>query len=208
MKLFYAPGACSIGIHVLLEEIGAPFDTQRINIREGEQFADGYVAINPKSKVPSLLRDDGSLLTEFPSIAFWLARTNPEKGLLGDSLEEQTRALEIVDFVVSTIHMQGFSRIFRASKFTPRAEDEAWVQERGKDIARNAFKVIEKLLTGKTFALGDKFTIADAALFYVLFWACDRVKLELPEHCTAYYARLKSRPSVVAVLAREQIVIT
>ncbi len=208
MKLFYAPGACSIGIHVLLEEIGAPFDTQRINIREGEQFGDSYVAINPKSKVPSLLRDDGSLLTEFPAIAFWLAQTNPEKRLLGNSLEDQTRALEMVDFAVSTIHMQGFSRIFRAAKFTPRAEDEAWVQEKGKEIAQNAFKVIDKLLTGKTFALGDRFTIADAALFYVLFWACDRVKLEMPENCVAYYARLKARPSVVAVLAREQIVIT
>lgn len=208
MKLFYAPGACSIGIHVLLAEIGAPFDTQRINIREGEQFGDSYVAINPKSKVPSLLRDDGSLLTEFPAIAFWLAQTNPEKGLLGDSLEEQTRALEIVDFAVSTIHMQGFSRIFRASKFTPRTEDEAWVQEKGKEIVQNAFQVIEKLLTGKTFALGDRFTIADAALFYVLFWAIDRVKLELPERCVAYYARLKARPSIVTVLAREQIAIT
>ncbi|CAN7601883.1 glutathione S-transferase family protein [Neorhizobium sp. LjRoot104] len=208
MKLYYAPGACSIGIHVLLEEIGAPFDTQRINIREGEQFGDSYVAINPKSKVPSLLRDDGSLLTEFPAIAFWLARTNPEKGLLGDSLENQTRALEIADFAVSTIHMQGFSRIFRASKFTPRGEDEGWVQEKGRDIVQNAFQVIDKVLTGKTFALGDRFTIADAALFYVLFWACDRVKLKLPERCVAYYARLKSRPAVMAVLAREQIVIT
>lgn len=207
MKLCYAPGACSIGIHMLLEEIGVPFDTQRINIREGEQFAESYVAISPKSKVPSLVRNDGSVLTEFPAIAFWLARTHPEKGLLGDGPEGEARALEIIDYAVSTIHMQGFSRIFRASKFTPRAEDEAWVQERGKEIVQNALKVVDGLLAGKTFALGDRFTIADAALFYVLFWACDRVKLDVPAGCGAYYARLKARPSVAAAFAREQIVI-
>jgi glutathione S-transferase len=38
MKLFYAPGACSIGIHVMLEEIGAPYEAVAVNLREGAQF--------------------------------------------------------------------------------------------------------------------------------------------------------------------------
>ena len=55
MKLYYAPGACSIGIHVLLEEIGKPYDVQRVNLQQGEQYQPGFTSINPKSKVPTLV---------------------------------------------------------------------------------------------------------------------------------------------------------
>ena len=77
MKLYYAPGACSIGIHVVLEEIGKPYDAEVVNLREGAQHKPDFTAVNPKSKVPTLKRDDGSVQTEYPAIAYWLARTNP-----------------------------------------------------------------------------------------------------------------------------------
>ena len=87
MKLYYAPGACSLGIHVLLEEIGKPFEGIRVNLREGEQYQPGFVRINPKSKVPTLISDDGSVLTEFPAIAYYLARSNPGKHLLPEDAD-------------------------------------------------------------------------------------------------------------------------
>ena len=77
MKLFYAPGACSIGIHVLLEEIGKPYEGVAVNLREGAQHKPEFTAVNPKSKVPTLVDDEGTVRTEFPAIAYWLARTNP-----------------------------------------------------------------------------------------------------------------------------------
>jgi len=113
MKLYYAPGACSIGIHVLLEEIGKPYDAEPVNLRQGEQYQPGFTAVNPKSKVPTLVRDDGSVLTEFPAIAYWLARTNPFANLLPDDIDQQARVLELLDYAVATIHMQGFLRQFR-----------------------------------------------------------------------------------------------
>jgi len=111
-KLFYAPGACSLGIHVLLEEIGKPYETVKLSLRDGDQRKPEFAAVNPKGKVPTLQRDDGSVLTEFPAIAVWLARTNPQAKLLPDDIDTQTRATEALAFVVSTIHMQGFSRLF------------------------------------------------------------------------------------------------
>ena len=60
MKLYYMPGACSIGIHVLLEEIGKPYDLQKIDGAKQEQYGPDFVKLNPKSKVPTLQRDDGS----------------------------------------------------------------------------------------------------------------------------------------------------
>jgi glutathione S-transferase len=134
MKLYYAPGACSIGIHVLLEEIGKPYEAVALNFRDAEQYKPGFTAINPKSKVPTLVRDDGSVLTEYPAIAYWLARTNPTAGLLPDDVDQQARVLELTDYAVATIHMQGFGRLFRPAAFTPNAADEETVKTRGKEV--------------------------------------------------------------------------
>jgi glutathione S-transferase len=61
MKLYYSPGACSIGIDVLLEEIGKPYKAQLVNLRDREQYKPPFTRINPKSKVPTVLRDDGMM---------------------------------------------------------------------------------------------------------------------------------------------------
>jgi glutathione S-transferase len=201
MKLFYAPGACSIGIHVLLEEIGKPYEAVAVNLREGEQYKPGFTAVNPKSKVPTLQRDDGSVLTEFPAIAYWLAKTNPYANLLPDDIDLQAQALEITDYAVSTIHMQGFARQFRSSNFTPNPADEDAVKARGKELAEKGFATLEKTLAGKEYALG-KFSIADSAVFYVEFWS-KRVGMTLPANCAAHLDRMLARPAVQRVMTQE-----
>jgi glutathione S-transferase len=201
MKLYYAPGACSIGIHVLLEEVGKPYELVPVNLREGGQFKPDFTAVNPKSKVPTLARDDGSVLTEFPAIAYWLARTNPFANLLPDDIDQQTRALELLDYAVSTVHMQGFTRQFRPAAFTPSAADEEAVKAKGKEIAEKGFANIDKALAGKDYAVG-KFSIADAAIFYVSFWA-KRVGIVLPANLAAHFERMNARPSVQRVLQQE-----
>ena len=87
MKLYYAPGACSLGIHVLLEESGAPFEPTLLNLREGAQFKPEFTSINVKSKVPTLVRDDGSVLTEFTAIAYWIAAKYPAAKLMPAGLQ-------------------------------------------------------------------------------------------------------------------------
>jgi glutathione S-transferase len=156
MKLYYTPGACSIGIHVLLEEIGKPYELEAIDLREGAQYKPEYTKVNPKSKIPALLRDDGSLQTEYPAIAYWLARTNPFSNLLPDNIDQQARALEIMDYCVATMHMQGFARLFRTSNFTPTPADEDAVKARGKEIVAMGFETLNAALEGKDYAAGPK----------------------------------------------------
>jgi len=202
MKLMYSPGACSLGIHVLLEEIGKPYQTEAVNLREGGQFKPEFTSVNPKSKVPTLVRDDGSILTEFPAIAFWLARTNPDKHLLPDDADTQARVLEALDYVVATVHMQGFSRMFRASNYTPNTADEDKVKERGKEMVEKGLSILDKALAGKDY-VGGAFSIADAALFYVEFWAAGRMQMQLPPNCAAHYKRMLARPSVQKAMQAE-----
>ncbi|MBN8873237.1 MAG: glutathione S-transferase N-terminal domain-containing protein [Rhodospirillales bacterium] len=201
MKLYYAPGACSIGIHVLLEEIGKPYDTETLNLREGAQHKPEFTAVNPKSKVPTLVLDDGKVLTEYPAIAFWLARTNPFANLLPDDIDRQAEVLSLMDYAVATIHMQGFGRLFRPSNFSPNPADEDVVKARGKELAEKGFATLDKALAGKEYAAGP-FSIADSAIFYVEFWAT-RIGVPLPPNCAAHLERMLARPAVQRVLQQE-----
>jgi len=202
VKLYYATGTCSLGIHVLLEEIGKPYELTRLNLRDQEQLKPPFTDINPKSKVPTLVRDDGSVLTEFPAIAFWLARTNAEKGLLPSDPEAEVRALEALEYIVATMHMQGFGRMFVPGNYSPNEADHDAVKARGKEIFEKGFILNDKRLEGRDYLVG-KFSVADAALFYVEFWATMVAKMRLPKNVAAHYERMKQRPSVRRALEQE-----
>jgi glutathione S-transferase len=200
MKLFYGAGSCSIGIHVLLEELGHPYDAEAINLREGDQRKPEYAARNAKMKVPLLEREDGSTLTEYGAISHYLAAGT---ALAPQGREAEARAIEALDFIVGTIHMQGFARIFRAANFTPNAADEDWVKGRGRDLVAKGFEVIAGTLGEQAYLFGD-FSYVDCALFYVEFWA-GRAGLALPAPLAAHLARMLARPAVAKVLAAEKL---
>jgi glutathione S-transferase len=201
MKLYYAPGACSIGIHVLLEELGKPYEGVAVNLREGAQYKPEFTSVNPKSKVPTVVDDAGTIRTEYPAIAYWLARTNPFANLLPDDIEAQAKVLELMDYCVATMHMQGFARIFRASNFATDAAGEEKAKARGAEIAATGFQVLDKALEGKDYAVG-KFSIADSAIFYVEFWS-KRIGMTLPANCAAHLERMLARPAVQRTLKAE-----
>ena len=203
MKLMYSPGACSIGIHVLLEEIGKPYEAQLVNLREGAQFKPEFTSVNPKSKVPTLVRDDGSVLTEYPAIAYWLARTNPDKKLLPDDVDGQARMLEALDYAVATIHMQGFSRLFRASNYTPNPADEDKVKERGKEMVEKGFAVMDKALAGKDYLAGSYSRSPTRRCSTSSSGARKRMNMKLPPNCEAHLNRMMARPAVQRVLQQE-----
>ena len=201
MKFYMTPGSCSTGIHILLEELDKVFEAYIVNLPAAEQYTPEYTAINPKSTIPTLVRDDGAPLTEFQAIAFWLARSNPKAGLLPEDLESEVLVLEAMDYIVGTIHMQGFARIFNTAQFTPDESHYDAVTTQGREIVEKGFSVIDNILGGKEYLAG-KFSIADAALFYVEFWA-DKTGLPMPAHCLAHYQRMWQRPAVNRVLREE-----
>jgi glutathione S-transferase len=202
MKLFYSPNACSMGIHLLLEEIGEPFQLEKVVFASGAQYQAPFIAINPKSKVPLLQRDDGSYLSEFPAIAFYLARAKPEAGLLPAGLEAEVRALELLDYLIATVHMRGFTRIFRPALFAPGAADEEWVKQAGRDVIVKGFDLLAPVLGEQDYILGA-FSIVDAALFFLEYWARTRAKIALPQNFEAHLDRLLARPATMRMLKAE-----
>jgi glutathione S-transferase len=202
MKFYYCPNSCALAIHIILEEIGKPYELELVNLREGAQYKPPYITLNPKARVPALQRDDGTMLTELPAIAWYLARSNPAAGLLPESIEGEARLLELIDYLVATVHMRGFTRLFRTSAFTPTTADEPAVQQTGRDIIRDGFKIISQTLGAKAYLLGD-YSIADAVLFYLGDWAERRVRMPVPENIAAHTARMRARPAVARALAAE-----
>ena len=202
MKLYHSPGACSLGIQVILEEIGKPYEAARVNIREGEQFKPEFTGVNPKSKVPTLQRDDGSVLTEYPAIALWLASANPDAKLMPQGADGLAKAMETTDYCVSTLHMQGFSRMFRPSNFAPNEADHEQVKARGEEIFSKGLNVLDKALAGKEYVTGS-YSFADSAVFYVSFWWNGRLNKELPPNVAAHYERMKARPAVQRTFEQE-----
>jgi len=83
MKLYFAPGACSLSPHIVLREAGAKFDLEQVDLREKKtKKGDDYWTINPKGQVPLLELDDGQMISEGPAIVQYVADKNPGAGII------------------------------------------------------------------------------------------------------------------------------
>jgi glutathione S-transferase len=202
MQFYMTPGSCSTGIHILLEELELVFAANIVNLPAGDHNKPKFLAINPKGTIPVLVLEDGRALTEFISIAWWLAGAHPEAGLVPGGMARQAELLGHMSYVVGTIHQQAFTRIFVPEQYTLRPEDHPGLEKQGLAMAAKAFHTIAAHLPAKGGYLFDTFSIADAALFYVEFWA-DRIDLKLPAPCRAHYETMLSRPVVQRVLMEE-----
>jgi glutathione S-transferase len=201
MEFYFARGACSLGIHVLLEEAGASYRGVAIDLRAAEQFSETFRAVNPKSKVPALVRAEGGLLTEFQTIALWIARTYPEANLLPGGFEGELRALELLDFIVGTVHMRGFTLILVPGKFVSEEAAQTELRAHGRDVVEKGLAQLSEQLADRDWLLGD-YSIADAGLFYMTMWA-DRIGLALPANIAAFRERMLARPAVRRALELE-----
>lgn len=201
MKFYMTPGSCSTGIHILLEEIGLVFEAYIVNLVKGDHLKPEYLAINPNGTIPTLVRDDGVALTDFVSIATWLAEAYPRRRLLPEDAAGKEQAFATLGFATRHIHGEGFRRVFTPERYATKEKSIEEIVAQGRDIVAKAFETVNGELEGKSYVAGS-FSIADAALFYVEFWA-DKVKIELPKNCRAHYDLMRGRPAVRQVLAEE-----
>ena len=191
MKLYLAPGACSLSEHISLHEAGLSFERVTVDLRNKRTDDGGdYNQINPKGYVPTLVFDDGQVLTENVAILDWIADHCPRLAPQGD--RAHSRLLEMLAFISSEIHKQ-FGRTFFP---TSDAEKEAAFQRIDKRLAY----IAERLKTDYLF--GPDMTVADAYLYVMLRWASAK-KRSLPEPLPALKARIEARPAGKLALQHE-----
>ena len=198
MKLYYAPGACSLAAHIVAREAGLPLGLDKVDLASHTtQGGQNYRNVNPKGYVPAIALDDGSVLTEVAAIIQYLADQGSGSGLApANGTMERYRLIEWITFISSEIH-KGFGPLWNPS--TPDS-----VKAATKEKLATRFAYLDKILAAQPFLTGSTFTIADAYLFTVGNWTNDHhVDLSPFPHLQAFQNRVASRPKVQEALEAE-----
>jgi glutathione S-transferase len=199
MKLYIAPGACSLSPHIVAQEAGQPVELILVDLAKKVIKSDGsdFKAINPKGQVPVLQTDEGDIITEGPVIVQYLGDRAPaSKVVPAAGTKERYKVQEWLNFITAELH-KNFGPIFRPT--TP----DAYKQIARENIA-GRFKFVDEKLAGKNYLMGDTFTAPDAYLYVMTRWA-KRIGIDLDEwpNLKAFSERVEARPKVQETLKAE-----
>ena len=198
MKLYYAPGACSMAPHIVANEIGIRLELVKVDIpNKKTESGDDFLKINPKGYVPALQLDDGTVLTEVGVICQYLADQKPESGLVAKAGSmERYHQMEALNFAATEVHKQ------LGALFNPKMTPELREVQMGTITRR--LDALEQMLTGKRYIMGDAYSAPDAYLYTVLNWSRP-LKLDLAKwpNIEAYMGRIGERPKVQETLKAE-----
>jgi len=209
-RLFHSPGACSLAPHIVLEELGVPYEPVRVVIAEGANSKPEYLAVNPRGRVPALWISDEAgerVLTEAMAILVYLARRHPQPALLPADPEGFVRALEWMGWLGSTMHQAGVRTVFRPERFTTDASGAPAIAAKGRESIRTGYTDIEQRLAGRDSALDGGFSVVDAYLLVFYRWGnrCGlSMRTDFPEY-TRLMDAVRARPAVKRVVEREGI---
>ena len=203
--LYYSPGACSLASHIVLEEIGAPFEAKRVTILKGEHRTPEYLALNPHGRVPTLTEGE-FVLTESPAILSYLGHRFPEAGLLDlANLERLGRTQELLNFFSSSVHV-AFAQIWRAERFSDAEAAREAVVATGRRTVESYFDELELLSQDGGWIVGNQYSIADPYLLVFYRWGA-RVGFDMSRYpnWNRHKEKMLARPAVQRALATEEI---
>jgi len=198
MKLYYSPAACSLSPHIVLREAGLPFELVLASTKT-HKLPDGtdYYTINSKGQVPLLELDSGERLTEGPAIVQYIADRVPDSKLAPPAgTMARYRLQEWLNFITSELHKT------MGNLFNPAMPEDAKPVFR--ERAADKFRWVDKQLEGRSYLMGDAFSVADAYLFTMANWTqFTGIDLSGMKNLNALQARMAARPAVQAAMRAE-----
>lgn len=198
MKLYYAPGACSLCPHIVAREARISLELEKVDTKtKRTETGSDFLSINPKGYVPALELVNGEVLTEGPTIVQYLADESPNSGLAPlYGTFDRVRLQEILGYINSEIHKSYIPLLRQETPDITRAERKEYLRKR--------YAFLENILTRKRWLLGDHYSVADPYLFTVTRWA-HYVGLDLAsyEALAEFQQRVAERPAVRAALLAE-----
>ncbi|MGO4735223.1 glutathione transferase GstA [Bosea sp. 2KB_26] len=202
MKLYYAPGACSLSPHIALREAGLPFTLEKVDTKtRTTETGTDFTTVNPRGYVPALQLDSGEVLTEGAAIVQYIADLKPETELAPKAgTLARARLQEELNFIASELH-KAFGPLFSTT-----IGDDARREAKEK-VARRFGDVEQKLSDGRPYLLGETFSVADAYLFVVTNWANHTgVALDAWPKLQAFMQRLTGRNTVRQAMQAEGLI--
>jgi glutathione S-transferase len=201
MKLYFAPGACSLSPHIALREAGLPFTPIKVSTKTHQIEGGGdFYAVNPRGYVPVLELDDGTRLTEGPAIVQYIADQAPASKLApANGTIERYQLQEWLNFITSEVHKQ------YSPMFDPSSPEELKAKQRDKIAKR--YDWVEQQLKDRDYLTGSTFTVADAYLFTVTNWAKPTgIDLSRWPALQAFMKRVAARPHVQDAMKAEGLI--
>ncbi len=200
--LYYAPGACSLAVHIVLEWIGAPYEAVKV-----DQHAPDYRRINPAGAVPALRLDDNTILTQADAILHYLGRKHSHAQLLEDRTPETAAELDRWGcFLTGDLH-PAFFPVFMPKRYTTSTDEAALraVTEAGLALVSAKITLLDDHLAGRDWMVGDKRTIIDAYVLPMLNWADAKLPggLAIYAAVSAYHRRMLADPIVKTIIELE-----
>lgn len=201
MKLYYAPGACSLAVHIALREVGATFDSVAVDLAK-HTTADGadFRAISPRGYVPLLQLDDGSRHTEAASLLQYVADLDPSQALIGATgTARRLAVVEWITFISTELH-----KVF--SPWLWRKETADSTRQAAEDRLAARFAELDALLSQQDYLAGE-YSVADAYAFTIANWA-NFLALPLAPYPSlkTYLGRVSQRSRVQDALRAEGLV--
>ncbi|KAJ3486583.1 hypothetical protein NLG97_g6583 [Lecanicillium saksenae] len=166
IKLWYAPGACSLAPHIALKEAGIEFESIQLDVFAG--LPDEFRKINPKMRVP-VLSIDGEAITEVPAIMTAISQLAPEKRLLGETNLEIVRTYEWMNWLSGVLHGQAFGGFLRPSRYSDDPDAHPSIKAKGLQTIQECYATIDDKLTAHT-AVGSRVTAVNAYLYTFYRW--------------------------------------
>ena len=174
IKFWYFPGACSIAPHIVLKELGVPFEPIRMRLENGA-VPESFRTINSKMKVP-VLSIDGQIITEIPAIMTALSQLAPERKVLGGTDMDVVRSYEWMNWLSGSLHGQGYGPFFRSDRYSEDESMHTAIREKALKTILGYYDIIEDKLSGK-HAVGDSFSVVDTYLY--VFWRWGATQLDM-----------------------------
>ncbi len=194
MKLYYAPGACSLADHIALHEAGLSFEHEKVDLKakRTESGAD-FLAINPKGYIPALTLDSGETITENIAILDWVAHQATSLKPAGEL--GHTHLLVALAYISTEIH-KSFKPFFAGGSAEEKAKAGEMILKRMQYLADT--------MQGE-FLFGSQVSVADFYLFVMMLWA-KKNNLEVPNKLVAFRDKLMDRPSVKKAMTHEGLI--
>jgi glutathione S-transferase len=201
LTLYYAPGACSMAAHIVLEESGEKYEPRKVDLAAGEQRTDAYLKLNPQGRVPVLGLDDGSPLAENTAILPYLGK---RFGLWPTDPLAEARALSLIGFFAASVH-PAHAHIGRPERYATDSAAFPTIQAAGRKTFHGYLMQIDGMLAEREW-LSDRYSVLDPYALVFYSWG---VRRELPmgelSSYTAFKDRMLKRPAVVRVVDNEKI---
>ena len=201
LRLYYAPGACSMAAHIVLEEGGEAYEAKRVDLAKGEQRSAAYLKINPQGRVPALRLDSGETVSENTAILPFLGK---RYGLWPKEPVAEARAMSTIGFFAASVH-PAHAHISRPERYASDSAHYPNIQETGRKAFHDYLKQIDARLAGRQW-VGDDYSVLDPYAFVFYTWG---VRRELPmaelKSYSAFTDRMLERPAVRRVVEEENV---